>query len=306
MSSLRETRSVAGPDASGMRVDRYLAEHLELFPRSQIAHRDVVVRVNGEVVKLSRKLREEDVVEITYSEPEPAAIEAEPIDLDIMYENDDVVVINKPPGMVVHPAAGNWTGTLAQGLMHHLRELPGRFDDHSRPGIVHRLDKDTSGVLIAAKHPAALAYLAAQFRKRSTKKVYLAIVKGRPPKSIGSISSPIGRDPRNRKRFTVSEAGKSARTEYRVLRHYADYSLMSLEPHTGRTHQLRVHMAALGCPIIGDPIYARPDRRLPGARCALHAFRLTIVLPGEPAPRSFTARPPDDFRALRIAVSGLP
>ncbi len=306
MSSRREARAIVDPDASGMRVDRYLAERLELFPRSQIAHRDVVVRVDGEDVKPSRRLREGEVVEISYSEPEPAAIVAEPIDLDIIFENDDVVVINKPAGMVVHPAAGNWTGTLAQGLMHHVRDLPDRFGDHARPGIVHRLDKDTSGVLIAAKHPAALAHLAAQFKKRSTTKVYLAIVKGRPPRSIGSITSPIARDPRNRKRFTVSETGKSARTQYRVLRHFSDYCLMSLEPHTGRTHQLRVHMAAVGCPIVGDPVYSRPDRRLPGARCALHAFRLTITLPGESTPRRFTARLPDDFRDVLKAVSGLP
>ncbi len=288
-----------------MRVDRYLAECLELFPRSQIVHRDVVVRVAGAEVKLSRKLREGERVEVSYSNPEPAAVEAEPIDLDIIYENDDVVVVNKAAGMVVHPAAGNWTGTLAQGLMHHVQELSREFGDDARPGIVHRLDKDTSGVLIAAKHPAALAHLAAQFKKRSTTKVYLAIVKGRPPRSTGSISLPIARDPHHRKRFTVSDTGKAAQTRYRVLRHFSGYSLMSLEPHTGRTHQLRVHLAAVGCPIVGDPVYSRPDRRLPEARCALHAFRLTITLPGESTPRRFTARLPDDFRNVLEIVRGV-
>ncbi len=289
-----------------MRVDRFLSERLGLFPRSQIRSRDVVVLVDSTRVRLSRRVREGEVVEVSWANPAVSAIAAEPIDLDILYENDDVVVIDKPAGMVVHPAAGNWTGTLAQGLMHHVQSLSERFGADARPGIVHRLDKDTSGVIIAAKHPAALAELAAQFKQRSTRKQYLAVVKGAPPAERGSVDLPIARDPGHRKRFAVVDGGRSAHTEYRVLRRFGSYALVSLHPLTGRTHQLRVHMAALGCPIVGDPVYSRPDSRLRAQRLALHAVRLTIRLPGETEPRTFTARIPDDFRETLRRVSALP
>ena len=289
-----------------MRIDRFLSERLELFPRSQIRTRDVVVRVDAAVVKLSRRVREGEVVEVTWSDPTASAIGAEAIELDILYENDDVVVINKPAGMVVHPAAGNWTGTLAQGLMHHVQSLGERFGSDARPGIVHRLDKETSGVIIAAKHPAALAELAAQFKQRSTRKQYLAVVKGAPPAGTGSVDLSIGRDPRHRKRYAVVDGGRSALTDYRVLRRFSSHTLVSLHPLTGRTHQLRVHMAALGCPIVGDPLYSRSDGRLREVRLALHAVRLTIRLPDESEPRTFTARIPDDFRATLRRASTLP
>ncbi|MFW5744880.1 MAG: RluA family pseudouridine synthase [Spirochaetota bacterium] len=303
--SSRETVSARVPDeAAGTRVDRYIADALDLFPRSQIAHRDVVVRVGGRVCKLSHRLRAGELVEVEFSPPADAAIDAEPVPLDIIFENDDVVVVNKPAGMVVHPAAGNRHGTLAQGLMHHVRTLASAFDDTARPGIVHRLDKDTSGVLIAAKHPQALAELAAQFKQHTTEKRYLAIVKGTLPRSHGTVDAAIGRDPHNRKRFAVVEhGGKEAVTRYRVLRHYDRYSFVSLSPQTGRTHQLRVHMASLGCPIVGDPVYSRTDARFPDLGLALHAYRLRITLPGELEARWFTARLPDRFRqALRVVT----
>lgn len=301
----RESASARVPDeAAGTRVDRFIADDLGLFPRSQIAHRDVAVRVDGRSTKLSHRLKPGELVEIDYSPPEDAAIEAEPVPLAIIFENEDVVVVDKPAGMVVHPAAGNRHGTLAQGLMHHVKTLAGAFDDPARPGIVHRLDKETSGVIIAAKHPRALAELSAQFKSHATEKRYLAIVKGTLPRSHGTIDAPVGRDPHNRKRFAVVEhGGKEAVTDYRVLRHYDGYSFVSLSPRTGRTHQLRVHMASLGCPIVGDPLYARNDRRLADTGLALHAYRLRITLPGEREPRWFTARLPDRLRRALRAVS---
>lgn len=304
MNSRESTSARVPEEAAGTRVDRYIADELGLFPRSQIAHRDVVVRVEGRERKLSHRLKAGELLEIDYSPPADAAIEAEPVPLDIIFENDDVVVVNKPAGMVVHPAAGNRHGTLAQGLMHHVKALVTAFDDPARPGIVHRLDKDTSGVIVAAKHPQALAELARQFKQRTTEKRYLAIVKGTLPRSHGTVDAPIGRDPHNRKRFAILEhGGKEAITAYRVLRHYHGYSFVSLSPKTGRTHQLRVHMASLGCPVVGDPLYARGDRRLPDAGLALHAYRLRITLPGEREPRWFTARLPDRFRRVLRAVS---
>ena len=294
-------------EATGVRIDRFLAERLELFHRSQIPHRDVRVTIAGHEVKLSRRLRGGETLEISYTDPEPAAITAEEIALDIIYENADVIVINKPAGMVVHPAAGNWSGTLVQGLMHHVAGLASEFDDRARPGIVHRLDKDTSGVIIAAKHPGALDALSAQFKSRKAGKHYLALVKGRLPRSRGTIDAAIGRDPRNRKRFAIARSGgKSAVTEYRVLRHYRDYSFVSLRPRTGRTHQLRVHLASVGTPILGDPVYARPDARFPATGLMLHAYQLTITLPGDTEPRTFTARLPERFRRVLRAVSDLP
>ena len=285
--------------ANGMRVDRYIAERLGLFPRSQIAHRDVMVRVDGSVVKLSYKVRSGETVEVEYAAPESASITPEDIELDIIFENEDVVVIDKPAGMVVHPAAGNWSGTLVQGLMYHVGQLAERFCDRARPGIVHRLDKDTSGIIIAAKHPDALAALAAQFKEHSAQKRYLAIVKGRLPHSRGTVDAAIARDPRHRKRFAVmDEGGKPAVTRYRVLKHYPRYSFVSLEPQTGRTHQLRVHMASLGCPVLGDPVYSRPDSTLPAASLALHAYQLTVRLPGSESASTFTAPLPERFKEM--------
>lgn len=294
-------------EAGGTRVDRFLADSLALFARSQIPHRAVVVTIAGEEVRLSRRLRAGERLEIEYREPEPPRIHPEPVPLNILYEDDDVIVLDKPAGMVVHPAAGNWSGTLAQGLMYHVASLAERFGEATRPGIVHRLDKETSGVIIAAKHPDALARLAAQFKERRAQKRYLAVVKGHPPKSRGTIESRIARDPSNRKRFTMSEReGKEAVTRYRVLRRFGDYAFVSLRPETGRTHQLRVHLAGIGCPILGDPVYARPDRRLPETGLLLHAYQLSITLPSEDAPRTFTAPLPDRFRDALRAASGRP
>jgi 23S rRNA pseudouridine1911/1915/1917 synthase len=305
MGERRVVRIGVDPEAAGIRLDRYLAENLGLFPRSQIAHRDVVVRVDGQSVKLSRRVKPGETLEIGYSEPESSAIEPENIELDIIFENDDVVVVNKPAGMVVHPAAGNRTGTLAQGLMHHVIMLRERFNDAARPGIVHRLDKDTSGVIIAAKHPEALAWLSAQFQERTTEKTYLAVVRGGLPRSVGTVETRIGRDPHNRKRFAVVQSGgKRAVTHYRVLRRYPGYTFVRLRPETGRTHQLRVHMAHLGRPIVGDPVYARRDPAFPETGLLLHAYRLRIVLPGESQSRSFTARLPETFRTALQFVSG--
>jgi len=307
MTERNRLTSTIDETAEGMRADRYIAERLDLFPRSQIAHRDVTVRVNGNEVKLSYRVRSGETLEVDYAAAESASITPEDIELDIIFENDDVVVVNKPAGMVVHPAAGNWTGTLAQGLMHHVQSLQERFGDPARPGIVHRLDKDTSGVMIAAKHPEALALLSEQFKSHTTEKTYVAVLRGQLPHSTGSVRTEIARDPHNRKRFTVvRQGGKTAITNYRILRHYSGYTFVLLQPETGRTHQLRVHMAHLGCPIVGDPIYSRRDPRLPEFGLLLHAYRLAIRLPDEEAPRTFTARLPRSFREALRFVSDRP
>lgn len=303
---MKDLSAVVPPEAErGIRLDRFVSEDLGALSRSQLKARLVSARVNGREVKLSRKLEAGDRLEIRWREPENSELLPEDIPLDILYEDDRTVVVNKPQGLVVHPGAGNPSGTLANALLH--RRL-GRFGDprHSasplgslRPGIVHRLDKDTSGVLVAAYDEEALAFLADQFKARTTRKTYLAILQGAPKEDAGTVSTNLGRDPRDRKRFAVVETGgKPAVTRYRVLSRFRGYSFVLLRPKTGRTHQLRVHLKHLGCPILGDPIYARPDRNFPGATLMLHAFRLAIVLPGQGGERTFTAPLPDRFRRL--------
>lgn len=288
-----ERSATVDDEHAGMRVDVYLSDVLDLFHRSQIAHRSVTVAVDGAPVKLSRRLRAGQLVTVRYTTPPPVHAEAQPVGFEILYEDADVVVINKPRGLVVHPGAGNRSGTLVNGLLYHVQGLGERFGDQVRPGIVHRLDKDTTGVLIAAKSPAALDALARQFAHRTTEKRYLAVVTGMLKGADATIDAPIGRDPRHRQRFAVNApAGKPAVTRYRVIGRFDRRTLVELRPETGRTHQLRVHMASLGCPIVGDAIYGRSSGDDP---LLLHAWSLRIVLPGESAAREFVAQVPEDF-----------
>ena len=306
MSQIRTSLSLSIADKTidGVRLDRFLSEGLELFTRSQIAHHAVEVSVNGKPSKLSRKVSARDRLEISYTTPEPVSYAPEPVDLNIIFEDANVVVLNKPLGIVVHPAAGNHTGTLVQGLLHHCKEMGGLFGDEVvRPGIVHRLDKDTSGVLIAAKHPRAQEFLAAQFRRKKTEKKYYALIKGSFARAGGEIETFLVRDRKNRKRFVVSDSeGKQAKTVYRSLKRWDRYSFVSLSPITGRTHQLRVHMKHLGHPIVGDPTYGRKDNALPDAELMLHAYSLKIRLPGEQEPRTFRAPLPDRMKKLILSI----
>jgi len=202
--------------------------------------------------------------------------------------------------MVVHPGSGNRAGTLVNALLFHSARLAREFGEGDpRPGIVHRLDKETSGLIIVAKNPSAHDFLARQFQARSTKKTYLAILKGVPRSPAGSVETRIVRDPGNRKRFTVVRSGgRVAITSWKIVRLFDGYSLVALSPKTGRTHQLRVHMRHMRTPILGDPLYARRDERFPDATLMLHARRLVIRLPGEPAPRVFLSAPPARMRAV--------
>ncbi len=303
------------PSLSGIRVDVFLSDHLALFSRSQAKARVVSVLVNGAQARLSRRLKQGDVVRVEFTEPPPIGAVAQDIPLSILFENRDVIVLDKPQGMVVHPGSGNPDGTLVNALLHHCREIADSFGaGEPRPGIVHRLDKETSGVMIVAKNLAAHELLSAQFKARDTRKRYLAVLQGRPAEPAGKIETRIVRDPRHPTRFTWSQSrGRSAVTRYRVLGTFTApgpaagnpgrvYSLVSLRPRTGRTHQLRVHMRSLGTPILGDPVYGRPDAGLPHATLMLHAHRLTIRLPGDEAARTFTARVPARFREVLKSV----
>ncbi|MDC7235268.1 MAG: RluA family pseudouridine synthase [Spirochaetales bacterium] len=294
MTEDKRTISVELPPGEAVRADRYISG-LDIMKRSQFESHKLQAFLGGKEIKLSRKLKNGDVLEISWERPDEPDYEPEKMDLDIVFENDEVLVINKKQGVVVHPGAGNHRGTLVQGLLYYNQQLGNHFqNDPLRPGIVHRLDKDTSGLIITAKNPESLEALAEQFRQRTTEKYYLAIVKGRLPRRHGDIETFITRDEKNRKKFKVHDSkGKEAVTRYTVLKAWERYSLVQLKIETGRTHQIRVHMLSMGCPILGDSIYARKDNVVGDVGLMLHSWKLGIVLPGETEMRHFEApRPP--------------
>jgi len=291
----------------GMRLDRYIAETLGLISRSQIKVRGLNAKINGKGVKISRMVKNGDMLELFWNDPEPAHVIPEDIPLDFLYEDCRTAVVNKPQGMVVHPGAGNRRGTLANAL--YWRSLNrGSFSETAgeggiRYGIVHRLDKDTSGAIIAAYDDETLSFLADQFKSRKVKKTYIAIVNGIPKEKKGRIETFIARDPKDRKRFAVSTRGKLALTYYLVIKTWLSHSLVFLRPKTGRTHQLRVHMRYLGCPVTGDSIYGFSDALFPDASLMLHAKSLAVTLPGESAQQVFKAPLPKRFKGMIASLN---
>jgi len=305
----RAEARVEDPGLAGTRVDTFVSETLGLFSRSQARARIVEVRVNGAPARLGRKLKAGDAVSVVYRDAPAPEASPENIPLSILFENDDVLVVDKPQGMVVHPGCGNLSGTLVNALLFHCEGIAARFGaGDARPGIVHRLDKETSGVIIVAKNVRAHEHLAAQFQARTVRKRYLAVVRGKLPAESGKVETRIARDPHDRKRFAcAASGGRIALTHYRLLRSFGEHGLVLLSPRTGRTHQLRVHMRHLGAPILGDPVYGRKDPRFPDATLMLHARSLALLLPGEETPRLFTARTPQRFRdVLRALQSSSP
>jgi 23S rRNA pseudouridine1911/1915/1917 synthase len=283
-----------------LRLDRYAAEHLKILSRSQIKTRKLRVTLKGKELKLSlpmKKIKSGETLEFSWLDPEPTDLLPEDIPLEILYEDSRVIVINKEAGMVVHPGAGNPRGTLANALLFR-RNITVR---NSRPGIVHRLDKDTSGVIIAAWDDDALVFLAEQFKNRRVKKHYAAIVRGVPEEKSGVIENFICRDIHDRKRFTVSPVagrGKHAVTSYKVIRSYGTHALVLLRPKTGRTHQIRVHLRHLGHPVLGDPIYGTKDPLFPHANLMLHAKSLCILLPDKREKSIFKTPLPERFYSV--------
>lgn len=287
----------------GERADKYIADIAGILSRSQLKARNSHIYVNGKEEKPSHRLKKGDSLSVQWTEEADHSFEPENLDVSILYEDDNVFVFDKAQGMVTHPANGNWHGTLANAVLWlELERRKGVIPP--RGGIVHRLDKDTSGVIIVARNVQTHAFLAAQFKSRTTRKEYLAIVCGQPEKISGRIENFLGRDRRDRKKFAeYGSGGKHAVTEYRVLARWATdddrcYSLVALYPRTGRTHQLRVHMAGMHCPILGDPVYGRKDRLFPEASLMLHARRLRIAIPDAPEPLVFKAPLPERFKAI--------
>ncbi|MCH9704290.1 MAG: RluA family pseudouridine synthase [Chlamydiae bacterium] len=269
------------------RLDKYLSKRFPDYTRSYFQNLITrkLVLLNGEVVKKRVEVREGDEIEVEFALTPEIAVEPEDIPLDILYEDDDLIVVNKPCGMVVHPAVGNWTGTFVNALLYHCR-LEG---EGLRPGIVHRLDKDTSGVMVAAKNSDAHQKLVEQFAERGVEKEYVAIVNGNPGNRL--IEGNIGRHRVRRQQMAVvSEGGKHAETLVKTKSHNERRAVVHLFPKTGRTHQLRVHMKSIGCPIVGDPIYGTA-----GDRLFLYAYRLTFSHPNGGKRVTFEAPLPKEF-----------
>lgn len=285
--------------ASNERLDKVLAARFPEYSRSrmQVLIRDGFVQINQNVVTKSGFMVENGMtIEVCLPSAQPVELEAEAIPLRVILDHPDVLVVDKPAGLVVHPAAGHESGTLVNAVMGLIPDLEG-IGGELRPGIVHRLDKDTSGLILIAKNERAHRYLQDQFRLREVEKVYLALVDGKPPTPNGRIEAPIARDPAHRKQMAVVPPGKGrdAVTEYFTRETFAQHTLVEAHPLTGRTHQIRLHLAFVGCPIVGDTLYGRRKVSLPLHRHFLHAARLTVRLPGEKHPRTFESPLPPEL-----------
>jgi 23S rRNA pseudouridine1911/1915/1917 synthase len=278
------------------RLDLFLARELTQFSRSRLQQliRNGFVSLNGERARPRDRVRAGDRIRVSEPLPEKTDNQPEAISLDILFEDDDLVVINKPAGLVVHPGAGHREHTLVNALLHHCPNLSG-VGGKERPGIVHRLDKETSGCLVVAKNDETHRNLSAQFAARTVEKIYLALVAGKLRKKIGSIDAAITRHPVHRQRMTaISARGRAARTDYRVVAESGQASLLECELHSGRTHQIRVHLQHLGHPVLGDKVYAaRLAKDFP--RQMLHAWKLGFRHPRTDEAKKFEATMPEDF-----------
>ncbi len=293
-----ETEKAATEDV-GKRADVFLAEKLNLSRANVQKMMDAErITVGSKTVKANHKVKDGELFVIRYQEAVPLEVIAENIPIDILYEDQDVIVVNKARGMVVHPAAGNYTGTLVNALLYHCKNLSG-INGVIRPGIVHRLDKDTSGVMIVAKNDIAHTSLSEQIQTKSAKRSYLVVVRGNVKQDNGRIETLIGRDSKDRKRMSVvSKNGREAITEYEVLERFGRFTLLQCRLLTGRTHQIRVHLEYLGYPVVGDPKYS--PQKIPFAinGQALHSYELTFKHPRTGEEMSFTAPIPEDMNKI--------
>ena len=287
-------------EETGERIDSFLSGKTE-FTRTRIQQliKERNIMVNGKATKSSYKIEKDDEIVIEVPEAETTEIKPENIKIDIVYEDSYIAVINKQAGLVVHPAHGHCSGTLVNAILYHIKDLSG-INGEIRPGIVHRLDKDTSGLIVIAKNDKVHAALTEMFQKKKIKKTYLAILKGKLNKSEGKVVTQIGRDKNDRKKMTVIDditKGKTAITNYRVISQNSLFTLVKVNIETGRTHQIRVHMRHLGYPILGDSVYGRKDNE---KRQMLHAYRLKFLHPVTGNPMEFAGEIPEDFqRALK-------
>jgi 23S rRNA pseudouridine1911/1915/1917 synthase len=284
------------------RLDKFLVSFIPSQSRSRLQTlvKEGAVFVNDQQIqKTGFLLAPGDKVRITIPAAKPVELIAENIPLEIVFENQDLMVVNKPAGMVVHPAPGHDHGTLVHAALGKIDDLEG-IGGELRPGIVHRLDKDTSGLIILAKNEKAHRWLQDQFRLRKVEKVYIALVDGKPPTPTGRIEAAIARDPSHRKKMAIvpETKGRAAITAYQTLENYREHTLIEAHPLTGRTHQIRLHLAFLGCPIVGDTVYGRKKPTLDINRHFLHAEKISLIIPGEKTLRTFTAPLPLELSSV--------
>lgn len=290
-------------EMDGERLDVFIADQVEQLSRSVVKSliNEGQVLVNGARQKASYHVREGD--EISIEIPEPQVLELKPRDilLEIIYQDEDLAVINKPKGLVVHPAHGNWDYTLVNALLFHINDLSG-INGQIRPGIVHRLDKDTSGVIVVAKNDSAHRSLAAQIKEHSIKREYIALVHGTIKENLGTIDAPIGRSKNDRKKMAVVADGRSAVSKYQVLERFHNYSLVKVELLTGRTHQIRVHFAYIKHPVVGDPLYGSGKKHFNLDSQALHAHLLGFIHPRTDKYLEFTSPLPEYFQDILVSL----
>lgn len=284
-------------DLDNVRLDAYIAKKREDLSRVMVQKliENGNVLVDGKKRKISYKVQVGEVIELDIPEAKETGIKAEDIPLDIVYEDEDIIVVNKPKGMVVHPANGNPDGTLVNAIMAHCKGSLSGIGGEIRPGIVHRLDKDTSGLLIVAKNDKAHINMSEQIKNREVKKIYIALVRGVVPENEATINMPIGRSTKDRKKMAVRKDGKEAITHFKVLKRYANYTLLEVKIDTGRTHQIRVHMAEIGHPVVGDMVYSNGKNEIGVQGQMLHAKSLDFKHPITGKQMHLEAEVPEGF-----------
>jgi 23S rRNA pseudouridine1911/1915/1917 synthase len=295
---------VAAPSDAGQRLDLFLAARIDRFSRARIQTliRAGHILLNGATTRTKQLIRAGDKIVVSEPQPEPVELQPEAVLVPILFEDEHLLVVNKPAGMVVHPGAGNQSGTLVNALLHQVSNLSG-IGGVLRPGLVHRLDKETSGCLVVAKHDVAHLRLSNQFAGRKVQKFYLALCAGRFTKSGGDIVKPIGRHPVQRQKMAVVERGRPAHTRFEVIQETSRWSLVLCHIHTGRTHQIRVHLHSIGHPVLGDKVYGKASSEY--HRQMLHAWRLGFFHPMTENWLEFEAGLPDDFRQVGVEEAGI-
>ncbi|HOO06160.1 MAG TPA: RluA family pseudouridine synthase [Ruminococcus sp.] len=289
----------AAEEDSGSRIDKYIPDNIAQLTRSSVQGliSSGAVLADGKAVSKNYKLRGGEEISVEIPDPESMDAQPEDIPLDIVYEDADLLVVNKPKGMVVHPAHGNWNGTLVNALLHHCKGQLSGINGVIRPGIVHRIDKDTSGLLIVAKNDRAHVHLAEQIREHSFTREYEAVACGSFKEESGTVDAPIGRHKTDRKKMCVTaENSRNATTHYQVLRQYGGYAHLRLRLETGRTHQIRVHLAYIGHPVLGDQVYGKPSKWVEG-QC-LHARKIGFIHPSTGEYMEFSSELPEYFQAV--------
>lgn len=283
----------------GTRIDKFLSEKFEGKSRSYIQGliEEESILVNNKKVKSNYKLKENDEIKVFMKEPKELEVEAENIPIDIIYEDSDVIVVNKAKGMVVHPAPGNYNGTLVNALLYHCTDLSS-INGVIRPGIVHRIDKDTTGILVIAKNDEAHNKLSNQLKEHSMKREYYALVEGRIKANSGTIDKPLARSKKDRLKIAIVEGGKRAVTHYEVIERFKNTTLVKCVLETGRTHQIRVHMSSIGYPLVGDPVYGFKKGKFKCEGQMLHAKTLGFIHPRTNEYVEFTSELPENFKAL--------